>query len=238
MQRMVRAVGEGDSSAAESTHVIHDVEEVLSDDSLADVQVVVLGRNAEFFLGDESLAAVKNWISREGGSLVCARGAPTAQVSQRLNQILPVSWDAGRENRFRVSMTTQGKDLRWLANFADEDVLGAMPSLAAVATARRRGLASVLASTVATESAAGDETVPVLSYQPYGAGRTVVVEGAGMWRWALMAPEHEKNRFTKRCGEVCCGGWCRELVCRQGKTLRCSRIGLATNPVPRPRRRC
>ena len=191
MQRMVRAVGEGDASAAESTHIIRDVEEVLSDDSLADVQVVVLGRNAEFFLGDESLVAVKNWISREGGSLVCARGAPTAQVSQRLNQILPVSWDAGRENRFRVSMTTQGKDLRWLANFADEDVLGAMPSLATVATARRRGLASVLASTVATESAAGDETVPVLSYQPYGAGRTVVVEGAGMWRWALMAPEHE-----------------------------------------------
>ena len=31
----------------------------------------------------------------------------------------------------------------------------------------------------------------MLSYQPYGAGRTVVVEGAGMWRWALMAPEHE-----------------------------------------------
>ena len=191
MQRMVKAVGADDASAAESTKIIRDVDQVLSDDSLADVQVVVLGRNAEYFLGDDSLASVKNWISREGGSLVCARGAPTAQVSQRLNQILPVSWDAGRESRFRVSMTTQGKDLRWLANFAGEDVLGAMPSLAAVATARRRGLANVLASTVATESVSGDDTVPVLSYQPYGAGRTVVVEGAGMWRWALMAPQHE-----------------------------------------------
>ncbi len=191
MQRTVKPVGADDSAAAESTQIIRDVDQVLSVDSLADVQVVVLGRNAEYFLGDESLAAVKNWISREGGSLVCTRGAPTAQVSQRLNQILPVSWDAGRENRFRVSMTTQGKGLRWLASFADENVLGTMPSLASVATARRRGLANVLASTVATESAVDDEAVPVLSFQPYGAGRTVVVEGAGMWRWALMAPQHE-----------------------------------------------
>ena len=191
MKRTVKGVGADDNSAAENTDIIRDVDQVLSADSLADVQILVLGRNAEYFLGDDSLAAVKNWISREGGSLVCARGAPTAQVSQRLNQILPVSWDAGRENRFRVSMTTQGKDLRWLANFSDKDVLGAMPSLAAVSTARRRGLASVLASTMASESDAGDESVPVLSYQPYGAGRTVVVEGAGMWRWALMAPQYE-----------------------------------------------
>jgi len=165
MKRTVQAVGSDQGSAAEGTDIIRDVDQILSADALADVQILVLGRNAEYFLSDDSLAAVKNWISREGGSLVCARGAPTAQVSQRLNQILPVSWDAGRENRFRVSMTSQGKDLRWLANFSDKDVLGAMPSLATVSTAR--------------------------SYQPYGAGRTVVVEGAGMWRWALMAPQHE-----------------------------------------------
>ena len=178
-----------ESRAVEDTTIINDVNLVLSPETLAEVQIVVLGRNAEFFLEDDSLDALRNWISRDGGSLVCARGAPSAQISQRLSQILPVSWSNGRESRFRVSMTSQGRDLRWLAGFGDGDVLGAMPSLATVATAtQREGLTNVLATTI---DSTGQQAVPVLSYQPYGSGRTVVVEGAGMWRWALMSPEHE-----------------------------------------------
>ena len=179
-----------ENRAVEDTTIINDANSILSPETLADVQIVVLGRSAEFFLEDDSLDALRNWISRDGGSLVCARGAPSAQISQRLSQILPVSWSNGRESRFRVSMTSQGRDLRWLAGFGEGDVLGSMPSLATVATAtRREGLANVLATTI--DSATGQQVVPVLSYQPYGSGRTVVVEGAGMWRWALMSPEHQ-----------------------------------------------
>jgi hypothetical protein len=187
--------------ATENTQVINDADSVLSAESLTDVQIVVLGRNAEFFLGSDSLDALRNWIARDGGSLVCSRGAPSSQVSERLGQILPVRWTAGRESRFRVSLTDQGRDLRWLANFGDGDVLGAMPSLATVATASQRvGLSNVLAATVqsggsdsAGSAGSGDSVVPVLSWQPYGSGRTVVIEGAGMWRWALMAPEHAEQ---------------------------------------------
>ena len=32
-----------------------------------------------------------------------------------------------------------------------------------------------------------------MSYQPVGNGRVVVVEGAGMWRWAFLSPEHQKQ---------------------------------------------
>ena len=193
MKRTVAQSGVSDGSkATEATSIIRNADTVLSADSLSDVQIVVLGRNAEYFLSDDSLDSLRNWISRDGGSLVCARGAPSAQISQRLGQILPVSWSMGRESRFRVSMTSQGKDLRWLANFGDDDVLGAMPSLATVATAsRREGLSNILAATV--DSNSGDQVVPVLSYQPYGSGRTVVVEGAGMWRWALMSPEYSEQ---------------------------------------------
>jgi hypothetical protein len=31
----------------------------------------------------------------------------------------------------------------------------------------------------------------VVSYQPYGSGRVVAIEGAGMWRWAFLAPAHQ-----------------------------------------------
>ena len=179
-----------DAAGVENSEVIRGGEDVLSAESLQDFQIVLLGRDAECFLTDQSLDALRNWISRDGGSLVCARGAPEARVSERLAQILPVRWTAGREQRFRVSMTSSGNELRWMGGLGQQ--LESMPSLATVAgVAQPRGLANVLAATASSKS---DEQIsPVISYQPYGSGRTVVVEGAGMWRWALMAPRYSQK---------------------------------------------
>jgi len=33
----------------------------------------------------------------------------------------------------------------------------------------------------------------VLTYQPYGTGKVVVIEGAGMWRWAFLSPEYQEH---------------------------------------------
>ena len=34
---------------------------------------------------------------------------------------------------------------------------------------------------------------PAVIYQPYGAGRVVVIEGAGMWRWAFLPPQQQQH---------------------------------------------
>src|SRR5262249_34951608 len=34
---------------------------------------------------------------------------------------------------------------------------------------------------------------PVLTYQFFGSGRVVVIEGAGMWRWAFLPPAQQTN---------------------------------------------
>ena len=34
----------------------------------------------------------------------------------------------------------------------------------------------------------------MIVYQPVGNGRVVVVEGAGMWRWAFLPPEQQKPK--------------------------------------------
>ncbi len=48
-----------------------------------------------------------------------------------------------------------------------------------------------MAVVLAATSTEGSDADPVLTYQAYGIGRVVVVEGAGMWRWAFLAPEHQ-----------------------------------------------
>jgi hypothetical protein len=84
-------------------------------------------------------------------------------------------------------MTGAGQALRWLpGEKGDEDSLAGMPSLATVGKpGSPKALAIVLAS------AAEGGTGPVITYQPVGSGRVVVVEGAGMWRWAFLPPSHQ-----------------------------------------------
>ncbi|HPD30127.1 MAG TPA: vWA domain-containing protein [Phycisphaerae bacterium] len=167
-------------------------------DTLADpekikvYQIIVLGRDTERFLDGAAIANLRNWISREGGSLVCYRGAPVAQVDERLERLLPVRWSPTRETRFRMQLTEQGRDLRWLptvGNLTEGESLPQLPTLATVARPEKPKPMAVVLAAGAAEG--GSEPAPVLTYQAYGMGRVVVVEGAGMWRWAFLPPEHQ-----------------------------------------------
>jgi hypothetical protein len=160
-----------------------------ADGELDRYQIVILGRDAEVFLSASSdspaLTCLRRWLTEGNGSLVCFRGSPTTQINERLGQLLPVRWEPSQESRFRLQMTPAGQALRWLSGNPDaEDSLSGMPSLAAVTTpGTLKPLAVVLAS--ATE---GNQSAPVITYQPVGNGRVVVVDGAGMWRWAFLPP--------------------------------------------------
>jgi len=160
-------------------------------DSLESYQVVVLGRDSERFLDKSMLERLRNWISRDGGSLVCYRGSPVAQVSQELGRLLPVRWTPTRESRFRMQLTGRGADLNWFGAASQEnemEVLGKLPSLATAAKSEQPGpLAVVLARSE------GDDGPPVVTYQPYGTGRVVTVDGAGMWRWAFLPPAYQAH---------------------------------------------
>ena len=165
-------------------------ESTLSAATLAGYQVIVLGRDADIFLSAPVVDRLRNWIARDGGSLVCFRGAPVSELSQQLASIMPVRWSPGAESRFHPRLTDRGLAADWLATTGSSDggELARLPSLVMQAQPGRPSpLAVVLASS-------GDMAgPPVVTYQPYGAGRAVTVEGAGMWRWAFLSPQHRER---------------------------------------------
>lgn len=168
--------------------------ELGNSEKLRQYQVVVLGRDADVFLADAVLSSLRSWVARDGGSLVCYRGQPSAQVGTRLAQMLPVAWAPARESRFRVHVTDRGRDLRWFPS-AGGAVSGDAPAdLPTLATAARAENPKPLAVVLATaRGATGEATDPAVSYQPYGSGRVVVIEGAGMWRWAFLPPQRQQH---------------------------------------------
>ncbi len=179
----------------EAWKVVSDARKLLSDPAvLNSYQIIVLGRDAEVYLDDQVLAQWKKWLTEGNGSLVCFRGAPSSQVSQRLGELMPVRWTPRRESRFRVRLTESGQSLHWLpTEGGDEDVLANLPSLASVTQAERPKPLAVILATAAGEA---EQPEPVISYQPIGNGRVVMVEGTGMWRWAFLPPEHQDHDAT------------------------------------------
>ncbi len=165
--------------------------------ALASYQIVILGRSAEVFLSDEALTRITKWLDSDDGSLVCFRGAPSSKISQRLDELMPVRWTASAETRFRAQWTDAGQALRWLPGEGETDPLTAMPALATTAQPKVKPyVATVLATNAGggRPGVPGAPTVPLVTYRAagsVGSGRVVAVEGAGMWRWAFLPPQHQ-----------------------------------------------
>lgn len=161
-----------------------------SDRLLEKYRLVILGRDAGVYLTDAAVDNLRSWISKNGGCLLCARGAPSDQMAAKLAEILPVKW-AGSidESRVHAEVTQHALDTSIFDPLLSEgiDPIGTLPTLAVGSQPKiRTGLPQILMQSTSSSGA----SVPVVTYQPMGAGQTIVVEGAGMWRWAFLAPEH------------------------------------------------
>ncbi|MFO8007556.1 MAG: hypothetical protein R6V05_07480 [Candidatus Brocadiia bacterium] len=147
-------------------------------EQLQDCHVLVFGRDAEAFLTPAAIENVARWVSEDGGAMVCARGCPVQKITERLDALMPVRWEESPEARFRIHMTRDARRAGWLPVRAP-----LMPSLGTQAAVEEvKPLATVLARADPGGPLAG---MPVITMQGYGSGRVLVIEGSGLWRWAL-----------------------------------------------------
>lgn len=96
----------------------------------------------------------------------------------------------------RIDGTDVGRHTGWLdalqSDAGDSVVsLSGLPSPAATGRPHAPGPLAVVMASASAHDAAGD--LPMITYQSYGLGRVVVIEGAGMWRWAFLAPQHQQQ---------------------------------------------
>ncbi len=176
--------------------ILDQLESPLEDmETLEQYRVVILGRDSEVFLSDRGLQNLTEWINTKGGCLVCSRGEPARLGNAKLNALLPIQWSEQAEARFRTKISQYGFDSAVFDSLTMEgDPLSQLPSLSTSnKPTPRAGLPQVLLQSI---SDATGKNIPVVTYQPVGSGQTIVVEGAGMWRWAFLAPQYaDKERI-------------------------------------------
>jgi hypothetical protein len=176
-----------DAEPQERIEMVSSAHELLkSFEGLKDYDIIILGRDVDSFLDRDSVENLCRWVGEWGGALVCARGRPLQVMPASLDRVMPVRWRTGMERQFRVNMT---RDAEWMGWFPPAASM--MPSLASDAEAvQEKPLATVLARSATPEP---QNPMAVVTYQPYGSGRVIVLEGAGLWRWAFL-PRGETTR--------------------------------------------
>ena len=168
-------------------------------DRLREFDVVILGRDAQYFFPDASAKVLIDFVTHHGGSLVLARGEafdPSTPAGRRAKQILepilPVQWGKTVIKHLRLAVTDSGRShvLTEPEALGDDTVLTRLPDMLAATRIEQEKAASVVLL---------DQT-PYRSNQPMaavvhmhaGRGRVFAVLGEGLWRWAFLATSQRK----------------------------------------------
>jgi len=170
-------------------------------EELAAYDVIVLGRGVEMLLAPETLRLLPDYVAKQGGHVIFARGraydaeTPAGrQAGRDLAVIEPVVWGRGTLNNLSLAVTSLGRSsppFAFAGVAADvERALSRLPGFAVMpAVEREKTAALVLAQAVAPGRAGAAGAAagpPAVVAMDYGRGRVVAVLGEGLWRWGFL----------------------------------------------------
>ncbi|MFW5845103.1 MAG: hypothetical protein ACOCXJ_02650 [Planctomycetota bacterium] len=161
--------------------------------SLASYDCIVLGRACDELLAAIGTDLLADWVAEHGGNLILARGRPVFGRFAAIEALDPLVYGSGQVGgRLLPAAGAETHPLFDLAAGADDRALLAdLPALDAVqATDGVKPLARILA-----ENGGSGRSI-VLAQQPYGLGRVVTVNAAGLWRWAFHERRNEFDEFV------------------------------------------
>lgn len=138
---------------------------------LARYDVVILGKGVDTLLDRQATDALKEWVTRQGGAVLLARGAAGV-----LRDLDPLEVSGSRSRWCRVVLPDEARD----GSLPVLDALGGVGGLPAVSVAPTR--MAPWATVLAVSDPGGQ---PVIAYGRQANGTVMTVAAEGMWGWAF-----------------------------------------------------
>jgi uncharacterized membrane protein len=182
---------------------------------------VIFGDVSRDFFSADQLAMTREFVSERGGGLLMLGGTTALDESYMdtpIADILPVTLlpagrlppqlrgDNGRQaagQKFTLRLTPEGEQAALLRlGIGDEinrQLWEKMPQLEGInVTGSAKPGATVLAEHPVLRS--GGKPLPVIAYQRYGRGRSMVITTATTWRWQMLLPHDDLSheRFWRQ----------------------------------------
>jgi len=182
---------------------------------------VIFGDVSKDFFSDDQLAMTREFVSDRGGGMLMLGGTTALDESYMdtpISDILPVTLpspsrlppqlqgEIGRQaagQKFTLRLTPEGEQAALMrlgvADEANRQLWEKMPQLEGV---NITGPAKPGATVLAEHSMLSlrGKSLPVVVYQRYGRGRTMVISTATTWRWQMLLPHDDLSheRFWRQ----------------------------------------
>lgn len=160
--------------------------------------LVILGRNVEYFISPEQAALLRAFVAERGGGLILARGKPYAGEMPELAELEPVVWAQPVAGEARLAPTERGNALPFFQPVSGGDFAALSPKLPPIRSGqgveRVKPFCDVLARAQPVAAAAGpgggaagDEGAPpAVVVRRFGMGTVCLVNAEGLWKWAFL----------------------------------------------------
>jgi uncharacterized membrane protein len=178
---------------------------------------IVLGDIPKGFFSADQLAMIREFVSERGGGYLMLGGSTAFEESffdSPIADVLPVTLsglaqlpsqprDGTGDKKFSLRLTPEGEHTAILRLELDSDRNRQrwqnMPQLQGInVTGRAKPGATVLAVHPALRL--GNDPLPVIAYERYGRGRSMVITTASTWRWQMLLPHEDMSheRFWRQ----------------------------------------
>jgi hypothetical protein len=152
--------------------------------------LLLLDRAGAALLTPTDVAALKQWISEMGGLLILLDGMPD-EKAELWRELLPFTPDGPELEATRPQLTEAGRQHPAFAfgiGEAPQTILQRLPEWtgARQVTSESAGAVTLARAGGLHGSASG---TALIAYHRYGMGKVALLNGGGLWRWALLPPE-------------------------------------------------
>ncbi len=177
--RWFRIDSDQSEPVASSDAIFPDTKEALSHYDL-----IIFGKNAEHFLTEQRIEALKSFVRDQGGAILFARGKPYSGRVEALETLEPVNWASGNTSEFNIAPTADGQNAGLFGQALPEPNSPIWQSLPSLKDAHRVDSVKPFTRILAEGSLPSNKgKFPLLMVRRYGQGVTGLVNADGLWKW-------------------------------------------------------
>jgi hypothetical protein len=179
---------------------------------LSQYDILILGRNADALFTPGTVNHLRDFVMKQGGALILARGRPYERMSEAFASLEPITWGDSAIRGFRYHVTAAGEEtpIFKFDGSPGQPIINRLPSLLSATEVRGAKSLSVVLATAQSPGGRGEtrngveedssslSEMAVVACQRYGKGRVMSLAGTGLWRWAFLPPGVNKGQGVYR----------------------------------------
>ncbi len=169
-------------------------------DELGAYDIAVFGRGVEYFLTDERVALLKDFLKERGACVVFSRSKPYSSSFPALEPLEPMEWGETLSGPFSLSPSKAGQEAGLFGEALPGPGDPAWTKLPALENSTRcaglKPFAQVLADGV-PEGPQGSRPFPLAAVQRYGKGIVCAVNAEGFWCWDFSPQDAASSNMYK-----------------------------------------